>query len=84
LCKEGECFEAPATCPEIVTCSLDCGFDLGCVSNCADEGSPEAQGQFWQIMPCVIDACGFNLSPGCIFGALDGACSEEWEACQTL
>jgi len=82
-CDSGQCVEVELTCAEIVTCTFGCGgFDLSCMAECSQQGSPEAQGKFNLILPCIINTCGFNLGPECIFEALANECSDQWENCQ--
>ena len=54
------------------------------MSDCADKGSPSAQGQYYKVLPCVMGECALNFSPQCFLGALNKECADVWNECQTV
>jgi len=49
---------------------------------CYNEGTPEGQQLYWDLMGCVSQVCGFPPDAFCTFQAYFGACSTEYQACQ--
>ncbi len=81
-CQNGICFKG-LPCGDLVECALSCVSTMGvaCLYDCLDEGTPEAQDEFFEVVQCVVGACGFNLNTTCMLGALEGACNAEYNAC---
>jgi len=83
MCKNYKCFYGKS-CGQLVQCSIGCVEDMGaeCLFACLEQGTPEAQSEFFDVVQCVLWQCGLNLSLDCMMGALAGACSDEYAACQ--
>ena len=69
------------SCSEILACTTTCGGDFSCVLDCYNNGSPEAQPLFWDLMTCVFGQCGMPPSPMCMFQSFMGACNAEYQEC---
>ena len=81
-CQNGICFKG-LPCSDLIECALSCVSTMGvaCLYDCLDEGTPEAQAEFFDVVQCVVGACGFNLNTTCMLGALEGACNAEYNEC---
>ena len=82
-CKNGTCFSGKP-CGELITCAMVCVSQSGaeCLFDCLDEGTPEAQDEFFDLVQCVLWQCGMNLDAACMLGAMNGACQQEYQVCQ--
>jgi hypothetical protein len=66
------------TCPEVLDCFGTCGQgDQGCLSDCIDSGTPEAQGQVDDLLTCAENNCPDGSEPGCV----QEECGAEFDAC---
>jgi hypothetical protein len=55
---DGLCLEMEGvSCIEVLGCVLDCAPDLGCMDECQDLGTPEAQEQAQALLMCVFSLC---------------------------
>jgi len=81
-CKNASCF-AGLPCAALIDCSIDCIQDEGlqCMYGCLDQGTPEAQLEFADLVQCVVFACGFDLSPDCLVSAMTSSCQSEYYQC---
>ena len=82
-CKNNKCFYGKP-CGELILCAIDCVDLMGaeCLFGCLEQGTPEAQNEFFDLTQCVLWQCGLNLSVDCMLNAMGGACSDEYAACQ--
>jgi hypothetical protein len=82
-CQNSVCFSGKP-CDELIQCSMGCIAESGveCLLDCLDEGPPEAQDKFFDLVQCILGECGMNLDAACMLGAMNGACQEEYQACQ--
>ena len=81
-CKNSVCFSGKP-CGELVQCALDCVSQMGvqCMYDCLEQGTPEAQTEFSNLVECVVFSCGLNLTPQCMLNAMTGPCSDEYNEC---
>ena len=82
-CKNNICFYGKP-CGELVQCSLDCVEDMGaeCLFGCLEQGTPEAQDEFFEVVQCILWQCGLDLSVECMVGAMAGPCQAAYAKCQ--
>jgi hypothetical protein len=82
MCKDYKCFTGQS-CAQLIDCGMDCVMDMGaqCLYGCLEQGTPEAQAKFFDLIECVLFECGLNLSPDCMLGAMQGSCQDEYNAC---
>ena len=82
-CQNSVCFSGKP-CGELIQCAMVCVSDSGaeCLFDCLDEGTPEAQDEFFDLVQCILWQCGMNLDAACMLGAMNGACQPEYQACQ--
>ncbi len=82
-CKNSVCF-AGKPCGELIECSMSCVAQSGaeCLFDCLEEGTPEAQDEFFDLVQCILWQCGLNLDAACMLGAMNGACKAEYNTCK--
>ena len=90
LCKPGhtcndigQCVEIEWGCEGILTCALECGgMDPGCILQCQQFGTPEAQERFQELTACLMGVCGFfPLDQECILKAVQEECAPQYIQC---
>ena len=82
LCTaQGKCYGGGVTCAEAAKCALSCpSGDIGCMLNCAQTASPEAQGQVQEVIFCVAQFCP-DADMACFEEAINGPCAGPWKQC---
>ncbi len=81
-CLNDVCF-AGKSCSQLVDCSVGCVQQSGaeCLFDCLDQGTPEAQTKFFDLLQCVMWQCGMNMDLDCMLKSMKGACLAEYNAC---
>jgi len=81
-CMNNKCFSGKS-CAQLITCATDCVQDMGaqCLYGCLEQGTPEAQSEFFNVVQCVVWDCGFDLTLDCMLTAMKGPCQDEYNAC---
>lgn len=81
----GRCVEASPnlSCADILTCTLACGGNSGCMAGCYADGSPTGQSYFDSLMLCIVGACSSDFSTQCMLMALMSTCQSQYQACNS-
>ena len=81
-CKYGDCIVS-MSCAELVDCQWSCPeYDEECQAGCSQDASPAAKEQWWAVVGCIMEYCPEGSSPDCAGEVMQGACADEWYACQ--
>ena len=81
-CNAGTCEPVEDyVCADMMACGMACGFGANCVLGCYGQADAQSKGLFEAYAMCLMTACGFNMTPGCILTATAGACSYAYNAC---
>ncbi len=81
-CQNNQCFSG-LPCDALITCSLNCVSSSGvaCIFDCLDQGTPEAQDEFFGLAQCILGVCGMNLDTTCMLQAMNNQCIDEYNQC---
>jgi len=80
----GQCSGAAGTkCSQMVDCALQCNFSPSCTYGCYGNGSDYSKALFQDLTWCVLQNCGFQVTPTCIKNAFVGGCAEQYKMCLT-
>jgi len=65
----------------MVDCALQCNFSPACTYGCYGSGTDASKGLFQNLSWCVIQTCGWQITPSCIKNAFVGGCAQEYQVC---
>jgi hypothetical protein len=82
-CVNGQCVgQGGKSCVEMIACAFNCNFQLNCVLQCSQGGSPTASAAFQDLSTCVAQVCGFTgITPACAEQAIDSSCNAQYNKC---